>query len=70
MNAEQQYIELYKEARKMICDHSSDVMNAQRDAAFECFATNGFPTKKVERYKYTDVAKLFEPDPCSSRDTR
>ena len=62
MNAEQQYIELYKEARKMICDHSSDVMNAQRDAAFECFATNGFPTKKVERYKYTDVAKLFEPD--------
>ena len=22
----------------------------------------GFPTRKVERYKYTDVAKLFEPD--------
>ena len=62
MNAEQQYIELYKEARKIICDHSSDVMNAQRDAAFERFASNGFPTKKVERYKYTDVSKLFEPD--------
>ena len=46
----------------MICEHSSDVMNAQRDAAFERFAKNGFPTRKVERFKYTDMGKLFEPD--------
>ena len=46
----------------MICEHSSDVMNAVRDEAFEHFQTQGFPSKKVERYKYTDMQKLFEPD--------
>jgi Fe-S cluster assembly protein SufD len=61
-NSEKQYIELYEQARQMIHSHSSEVMNAQRDAAFERFAANGFPTKKVERYKYTDTDKLFAPD--------
>ena len=60
--SEQQYIDLYKQARQMICEHSSDVMNAVRDEAFERFAATGFPSKKVERYKYTDIQKLFEPD--------
>ena len=62
MEAEKQYIDLFKQCRQMICEHSSDVMNAQRDAAFERFVKNGFPTRKVERYKYTDMGKLFEPD--------
>ena len=62
MGSEQQYIDLYKECRGMICEHSSDVMNAERDAAFERFASNGFPTRKVERYKYTDMQELFAPD--------
>ena len=35
--AEQQYIDLYGQNRKMICDHSVDVMNAVRDQAFEDF---------------------------------
>ena len=61
-SAEKQYIELYEQAQGMICSHSSEVMNAQRDAAFERFRKNGFPTRKVERYKYTDIGKLFEPD--------
>ena len=46
----------------MICEHSSDVMNAERDEAFSHFKAQGFPSKKVERYKYTDIARLFEPD--------
>ena len=62
MNSEKQYIELYQQCRQMICDHSSEVMNGERDAAFERFAASGFPTRKVERYKYTDIAKLFEPN--------
>jgi len=62
MGSEKQYIELYEQARQMICEHSSDVMNAVRDEAFERFASAGFPSKKVERYKYTDIQKLFEPD--------
>ena len=62
MSSEQQYIELYEQCRDLICDHSADVMNAVRDAAFEDFKRQGFPTRKVERYKYTDMQKLFEPD--------
>ncbi len=57
-----QYIELYDECRGMICSHSAEVMNAVRDEAYENFKRQGFPTKKVERYKYTDIAKLFEPN--------
>ena len=60
--SEQQYIELYEQARQMISDHSSEVMNAVRDEAFERFKTQGFPSKRVERYKYTDIQKLFAPD--------
>ena len=62
MGSEQQYIDLYKQCRTMIHEHSCDVMNAVRDEAFERLAANGFPTRKVERYKYTDMQKLFEPD--------
>ena len=57
-----QYIELYDECRGMICSHSAEVMNAVRDEAYENFKSQGFPTKKVERYKYTDIEKLFEPN--------
>ena len=60
--SEQQYIDLYKQCRTMIHEHSSDVMNNVRDEAFERFASAGFPSRKVERYKYTDIQKLFAPD--------
>ena len=62
MNSEQQYIELYEQTRGMIFQHSSEVMNAMRDAAFEQFRSLGFPSRKVERYKYTDMQALFAPD--------
>ena len=62
MKSEQQYIELYEQARQVIFDHAPDAMNAVRDEAFEDFRRQGFPSKKVERYKYTDLQKLFEPD--------
>ena len=57
-----QYTELYDECRGMICSHSAEVMNSVRDKAYEDFKSQGFPSKKVERYKYTDIAKLFEPN--------
>jgi Fe-S cluster assembly protein SufD len=62
MKSEQQYIDLYEQARGMIMDHAPEAMNAVRDEAFEDFKRQGFPSKKVERYKYTDIQKLFEPD--------
>ena len=62
MRSEQQYIDLYKEAREMIFSHAPEPMNVVRDQAFDDFVSSGFPTRKVERYKYTDIQKLFEPD--------
>ena len=62
MASEQQYIELYEQARQLICDHSSDVLNSVRDKAFDDFRSQGFPSRKVERYKYTDIAALFAPN--------
>ncbi len=62
MSSEQQYIELYKQARQIIFDHAPEAMNAVRDKAYKDFVSSGFPTRKVERYKYTDMAKLFAPD--------
>lgn len=46
MNSEQQYIELYEQARGMIFQHSSEVMNAMRDAAFEQFRSLVFQAGK------------------------
>ena len=62
MSSEQQYIELYEQARQVIFDHAPESMNAVRDEAFEDYCRQGFPSKKVERYKYTDIQKLFAPD--------
>ena len=62
MNSEKQYVDLYADARAMIFQHGSPVMNDVRDAAFEDFKHQGFPSRKVERYRYTDMAALFEPN--------
>jgi Fe-S cluster assembly protein SufD len=62
MDSEKQYVDLYTECRTMICSHSAEVMNAVRDNAFDDFKRLGFPTQKVERYKYTDVSSLFAPN--------
>lgn len=62
MASEKQYIDLYEANRQLIFDHSAKVMNDVRDAAFEDFKRQGFPSRKVERYKYTDIEELFEPD--------
>ena len=60
--SEKQYIDLYEQASGMIKSHAPEAMNAVRDQAFEDFRKQGFPSRKEERYKYTDMQKLFEPD--------
>ena len=62
MGAGLQYIDLYEQAWQMIFDNAPETMNAVRDEAFRHFKATGFPSKKVERYKYTDLQKLFAPD--------
>ena len=62
MAAEQQYIDLFTQYEALICQQSADILNAPRAKAFADFERQGVPTRKQEKYKYTDVGKFFEPD--------
>lgn len=62
MNSERQYIDLYRQCEGMIKAHAPQILNETRDKAFGDFCRIGFPSKKVERYRYTDMQKIFEPD--------
>ncbi|MEG1580319.1 MAG: Fe-S cluster assembly protein SufD [Bacteroidaceae bacterium] len=62
MASEQQYIDLFQNNAALINAQSAEVLNAPRKAACADFCRLGFPTRRVERYKYTDVKAAFAPD--------
>lgn len=62
MNIEQQYIDIFLQCELMINKHSAGAMNTVRDSAFAHFRELGFPTRKQEDYKYTNVSEYFAPD--------
>lgn len=62
MKAEQQYIDLFTHYEALICRQSAEVLNAPRAKAFADFERLGFPTRKQEKYRYTDVDEYFAPD--------
>lgn len=62
MSIEQQYIDLYYEAEHLLRDNSARPFNAYRAKAISDFREQGFPTRKLEKYKYTDISRYFEPD--------
>ncbi len=57
-----QYTELYDEVKELLQKQSCEALNAQREKAMETFRRLGLPTKKVERYRYTDVEEAFAPN--------
>lgn len=57
-----QYVQLYNDILPLLSERCSAVLNAQREAAMETFKALGFPSRKVERYRYTDVAEAFAPN--------
>jgi Fe-S cluster assembly protein SufD len=59
---EKQYIDLYKSHHDMIKKHAAPAMNTSRDAAFAKFQSLGFPTSKLENYKYTDLSDILSLD--------
>lgn len=62
MSSEKQYIDFYREVCDDIMERSCAVMNDCRDAAWTTFKEKGFPSKKNERYKYTNVEADFTPE--------
>ena len=57
-----QYVKLYNDILPLLGERCSAVLNAQREAAMETFQALGFPSRKVERDRYTDVAEAFAPN--------
>ena len=62
MSAEKQYIEFYQEVQDTIASRSCAEMNACRENAFKTFSAQGFPSPKVERYRYAKVDADFSPN--------
>lgn len=57
-----QYVKLYNDIRPQMERQCHAVLNAEREAAMGVFKSLGFPSRKVERYRYTDVEEAFAPD--------
>ena len=57
-----QYVELYNEIKGQLDRQSCSALNAQREEAMKQFVAMGFPTRKMERYRYTDVEAAFAPN--------
>lgn len=62
MSSLTQYLDLYHEHQALIDKGSCAVMNAPRADAAQWLATQTLPTKRVERYKYTNAEEAFAPD--------
>lgn len=60
MSAEQSFVSLYQANRDCLMATSPEVMNTLRDEAIAMFAQRGFPSRKVEDYRYIDVQQAFE----------
>ena len=62
MEATRQYIDFYNEVRDVLASRSCPEMNACREAALQTFSRQGFPSPKVERYRYAKVEADFSPN--------
>lgn len=62
MEATKQYIDFYGEVRDVLASRSCSEMNACREAALRTFSEQGFPSQKVERYRYAKVEADFSPN--------
>ncbi|MEA4935303.1 MAG: SufD family Fe-S cluster assembly protein, partial [Paludibacter sp.] len=59
---EKQYIDLYQAHHDSIKKQAAPVTNEHRDEAFAKFQSLGFPTSKLENYKYTDLSEVLSLD--------
>lgn len=62
MASETQYLELFHSCRALIDAGSCAPLNACRETAAAQLAATGLPSRKTERYKYTDAEADFAPD--------
>lgn len=59
MSIETSYIDLYLANLDLLREGVSDIVNRHRSDAIESFNLLGIPSKKAEKYKYTDLQEVF-----------
>ena len=57
-----QYLEFFRAERRRIDAGSLPLLNQLREEAAAALERQGFPSQRVERYRYTDVAAAFAPN--------
>lgn len=57
-----QYSELFSSQRDLLNQHAAPLLNAAREQAAQAFERLGFPSRKVEDYRYTHVEEAFAPN--------
>lgn len=62
MEAIQQYIDLFREHRETLENHSAPVLNGLRTKALACAESLGLPSADSEDYQHTDIDAVFAPD--------
>lgn len=56
------YTAHYNKVKDQLNEGSSEILNAQRQKAFQQFVLQGIPTRRNENYKYTNLNPAFLPD--------
>ncbi len=62
MNSEKQYIDLYLQYKDTVNRGSHALVNEHREEALAALQKSGLPSRKDERFKYTDVQDVFASD--------
>ncbi|MFP4041978.1 MAG: Fe-S cluster assembly protein SufD [Bacteroidales bacterium] len=59
-NIKESFVELFHKHHKELNNGLPGFINKTREQALENFRKTGIPTKKQEKYKYTDLTQVFE----------
>lgn len=57
-----EFVSIFEKYAPVIDEHATPKLNTYRQNAIETFRQIGFPTQKVEDYKYTNLDKVFDFD--------
>jgi Fe-S cluster assembly protein SufD len=62
MDIDEIYLRFFDYHYLMLCKHTAEVLNGPRAEAVAELNRQGFPTKRLESYRHTDVKSFFEPN--------
>jgi len=62
MKAEETYLDIYRQYRDVVVQHSAPLLNSRRDAAFAALKEYGIPDVTQEEYRHFDLQRALAVD--------